>query len=101
MRQELGVDVELADPPRDELGELAAEVEHEDRVRAGRRLGPGPVVARAIRRRRVERGLEVRLDLGVVRSEHAMAGVGRLAMDGLAAAWLRRRFVEVGRRGRL
>ncbi len=99
--QELGVDVELTDPPCDELGELAAEVEDEDRVRAGRRLDPRPVVARAIRGRRVERGLEVGLDLGVVRCEHAMAGVGRLAVDGLAAARLRRRFVEVGRRDRL
>ena len=36
-------------------------------------------------RRRVERLLEVRLDLGVVGGEDAVAGVGGLAMDGSAA----------------
>jgi len=78
--QELGIDVELADPPGDELGELAAEVEHHDRVRLDR-----PVAARADRGRGIERHLEIGLDLGVVRCKDPMAGVGRLAVDGLAA----------------
>ena len=76
MRQELGVDVELPHTPRDQLGELAAEVEHHDRVRLLGRLGLD-----ALRRSGVERLLEVRLDLGVVGGEDAMAGVGRLAVD--------------------
>ena len=40
---------------------------------------------RAVRRRRVERRLEIGLDLGVVGREDAVAGVGRLAVDRLAA----------------
>ena len=81
MGEELRVDVELAHAAGDELGELAAEVEHDDRSR-GRSPRLSPVAA--IRGRRVEGDLEVGLDLGVVRREDAVAGVGRLAMDGLA-----------------
>jgi hypothetical protein len=76
VRQELGVDVQLAHAPRDELGELAAEVEHGDRVRLLGRLGLD-----ALRRRSVERLLEVCLDLGVVGCEDAVASVRGLAMD--------------------
>ena len=49
--QELGVDVQLADAPRDELGELAAEVEDDDRAggagprRRRRRSGAGALSA--------------------------------------------------------
>ena len=86
VRQQLRVDVELADAPRDQLGELAAEVEDDDRRAVGRSAAPaGPVVGRAVRGRGLERGLEVGLDLGVVGGEDAVAGVGRLAVDGLAA----------------
>jgi hypothetical protein len=90
--------MELAHAAGDELGELAAEVEDHDRVglfrlwRAGG-AGTGAVLCRALGRRRVERHLEVGLDLGVVRRENAMAGVGRLAMDGLAALGARRLLV--------
>ncbi len=51
VRQELGVDVELADAAGDQLRELAAEVEDDDRSRGGRPAGrrypaaPGPVPA--------------------------------------------------------
>ena len=76
MRQELGVDVELPHAPRDQLGELAAEVEHDDRVRLLGRLGLHP-----LRRSGVQRLLEVRLDLGVVGGEDAMAGVACRAVD--------------------
>ena len=50
--------------------------------------GSRPVVGRAIRGRRLERRLEIGLDLGVVGGEDAMAGVGRVAVDGLAALGL-------------
>ena len=39
--QQLGVDVQLAHAAGDQLGELAAEVQHDDRVRRG---AVGPVV---------------------------------------------------------
>ena len=42
--QQLRIDVELADPPRDQLGELAAEVEDDDGAGRGRRVAVGPVV---------------------------------------------------------
>ena len=77
---QLRVDVELAHAARDQLRGLAAEVEDDDAV--GRL---GLVVRRPVGRRRVERYLEICLDLGIVRRKHAMAGVGRLAVDGLAA----------------
>ena len=77
MRQQLGVDVQLADAPRDQLRELAPEVQDDDRVRVLGRLGRD-----ALRRRGVERLLEIGLDLGVVRGEDAVAGVCRLAMHG-------------------
>ena len=50
---------------------------------------------------RVEGGLEIGLDLGVVRGEDAMAGVRGLAVDGLAALRGRRRVGALaGRRRR-
>ena len=77
MRQQLGVDVQLPHAAGDQLGELAAEVEDDDGVRLLGRLGLD-----ALRRRRVERLLEVGLDLGVVRGENPMARICRLAVDG-------------------
>ena len=57
VRQQLGVDAALADPARDQLRVLAAEVEHEDLLVRGRRrrdldrLGdPGLTARRATRR---------------------------------------------------
>ena len=92
VRDQLGVDVQLADAAGDQLGELAAEVEDDDGIGLG---GVGPVGRGAVRGRGVEGGLEVGLDLGVVGGEDAVAGVRRLAVDGLAA--LR---VAVARRAR-
>ncbi len=84
--QQLRVDVQLTDATRDELRELAAEVEHDDAVgRLRRAADGGPLVGIPGRGRGVERDLEVGLDLGVVGRQHAMAGVGLLAVDGLAA----------------
>ena len=84
--QELGVDVQLAHATRDQLGELAAEVEDGDGRGPGRGRGDRrPVLGCARRRRRVERNLEIGLDLGVVGCEHPVAGVGRLTVDGLPA----------------
>ena len=75
--------MQLADAAGDQLGELAAEVEDDDRI------GLADVGAVAVRSRRrggrVERGLEIGLDLGVVGGEDAVAGVRGLAVDGLAA----------------
>ena len=86
VREQLGVHVELTDATRDELRELAPEVEHDDAVgRLGRHADRGAVVRPAIGGRRVESDLEIRLHLGVVRRQHAVAGVGFLAMDGPAA----------------
>jgi len=77
---ELGIDVQLADPARDELRRLSAEIKDEDRV------GRLRVCVRcSIRRRSVERYLKVGLDLGIVRSEDAVAGVRLLTVDCLAA----------------
>ena len=83
--------MELAHAPGDQLGELAAEVEDDDgvglgaaRLAAGERA-PGQVQVRAWRGRRVEGDLQVRLDLGVVGRQDAVARVGRLTVDGLAA----------------
>jgi hypothetical protein len=42
----------------------------------------------------MQRGLEIRLDLGVIGGKDAMAGVGRLAVDGLAAVALGRGAVD-------
>ena len=78
-RQQLGEDVQFAHAAGDELGELAAEVEHGDGLRAGADLFGG-----TIGRRRVQRGLEVDLHLGIVRGQDPVAGVGRLAVDRLA-----------------
>jgi hypothetical protein len=96
VRQQLRVDVQLADAPRDELGELAAEVEDDDgravvRIRRG-----GPILGRTLRGRRLERRLQVGLDLGVVGGEDPVAGVRLLTVDRLAtvpgfAGRLRRR----------
>ena len=38
-----------------------------------------------VRRRRVERYLEIGLDLGIIGREHAVAGIGGLAVNCLAA----------------
>ena len=83
MRQELRVDVELADAARDQLGELAAEVEDGDDPAL---RGRGPVARGAVRSGRVQRRLEIGLDLGVVRCKDTVAGVGGLTVDGLALA---------------
>ena len=83
--QQLRVDVEFAHAPRDELGELAAEVEDDDGLAVVGIRGGRAIVRRTVRGGRLERGLEVGLDLGVVRGEDPMAGVGRLTVDGLAA----------------
>ena len=96
MGQELGVDVQLADAAGDELGELAAEVQDDHRVRlagrgAARDTGTGPILGRALRAGRLEGGLEVGLDLGVVGSQDPVAGVGGLTVDGLAPVGLGRR----------
>ena len=91
VREQLRVDVELADAPRDQLGELAAEIEDDDR--AG--FGAGAVLARcAVGCRRMERGLEIGLDLRIVRSEHAMAGIGCFAVDCFASLLRRGRRVR-------
>ena len=90
VRHQLRVDVQLAHAARDELGELAAEVEHDHAV--GRFRGDedrGPVVRGTVGRRRVERDLQVGLHLRVIRREDPVAGVGERAVHGLAA--LRRR----------
>ena len=90
--EQLRVDVELPDPPRDELGELAPEVEDDDGVGLGgrpaadRQAGAGAIVRGAIRAGGMECRLEVRLDLGVVGGENPVTRVGRLAVDGLATA---------------
>jgi len=76
VREKLAVDVQLAHATGDQLRELAPEVQDDDRIGLGRDL------LRTLRRRRVKRLLEVRLDLGVVRGQDPMAGVRRLAMDG-------------------
>ena len=67
--------------------ELAAEVEHDDAVGRLRRAADGGtvVLGRALRGGRVEGDLEIGLDLGIVGREHTVAGVGDLAVDGLAA----------------
>ena len=89
--KELGVDVELADPARDELGELAAEVEDDDGVRFAACRAPARArrrpdgLGRSLGAGCLERRLEVGLDLGVVGGEDPVAGVGDLAVDGLAA----------------
>ena len=95
VRQELGVDVELADAARDQLGELAAEVEDDDGAGFGGRGAGRPVVTRAVGGRGLERGLEVGLDLGVVGGEDPVPGIRRLAVDGLAPLG-RRRGVRAG-----
>ena len=85
VRQQLRVDVELAHAARDELGELAAEVEDDDGLAVVGVGRGGTIGGRAIRGGRLERGLEVGLDLGVVRGKDPVAGVRGLAVDGLAA----------------
>jgi hypothetical protein len=84
VREELGVHVQLTDATRNELGELAPEVEHHDGIGLLGRLGLD-----ALRRGCMERLLEVGLDLGVVGGEDAVTGVGGLPVDG-APALLRR-----------
>jgi hypothetical protein len=65
------------------LSGLAAEIEYDDAVGRFAFCRRG-----AHRRRRVQRNFEVGLYFGVVRREHAVAGVGRFAVDGLAAVAL-------------
>ena len=84
--------MELADAAGDELGELAPEVEDDDRV--GLEPGTGRRASRS-GGRGVERDLEVGLDLGVVRGEDPVTGVRRLAVDGLAALGGRRSWSPV------
>ena len=84
VRQELGIDVELANPSGDQLGELAPEIEDDHRT-GGRR---GGIAGRAVRRGGVERCLEICLDLGVIGGEDAVTGVRRLPVDGLATITL-------------
>ena len=101
VRQQLGVDVQLADATGDQLGELAPEVEHHHgvRLRTGGCFGSGPAGAigdRALGDGCLQRGLEVGLDLGVVGRHDPVTGIGRRAVDGLAATGLRRRLVDVG-----
>jgi hypothetical protein len=50
VRQQLGVDIELAHASGDQLGELAAEIEDDHGTRGGSR----GIAARAVRRRRME-----------------------------------------------
>ena len=85
VRKELGIDVELAHSAGDQLGELAAEVEHDHGRSSGGSRTRGSIVGGSVWSGRLERGLEVGLDLGVVGGEHAVAGIGRLAVDRLAA----------------
>ena len=81
VRQQLRVHVQLADAAGDELGKLAAEVENGDGPGRG---GGAFVGGSTLGRGRVERGLQVGLDLGVIGGQDAMPGVGRLAVDRLA-----------------
>ena len=66
MREELRVDVELADAAGDQLGKLAAEVQDGDD--AGLRYDGrgGRVIVRADGGRRVEGNLEIGLNLSIV-----------------------------------
>ena len=72
-REELRVHVQFAHPSRDELGELAPEVEDHDGLGGGRIGARRPVVRGAVRSGGLQRRLEVGLDLGVVRSEDTVA----------------------------
>jgi len=76
VRQQLAVDVQLSYAASYQLGELAPEVQDYDGI------GLGRILPAALRGWCVERLLEVRLDLGIVRCEDAMAGIRRLAVDG-------------------
>ena len=87
--QELRIDVQLADAARDELGELAAEIEDGHGAGCRRDRADGAIVRRPVGGRGVQRGLEIGLHLGVVGGQDAMARVGRLAVDRLASRlWL-------------
>ena len=84
--QQLGVHVQLAHATGDELRELAPEVEDDDAVRGLRRPADRrSVVGGSFRGGRIERDLQVGLHLGVVGGQDAVAGVGGLTVDGLAA----------------
>ena len=91
VRQQLRVDVELADPTGDQLGELAAEIEDDDGLAVHRVAGAGLILARSLGGRCLERGLEIGLDLGVVRGEDPVARVRRLAVDRSCRAAVARR----------
>ena len=79
-RDQLRVDVQLADAAGNQLRRLTAEIDDDHVVRSLRLFVLG-----ADRWRRVERNLEICLDLGIVRGKDTVAGVGGLAMDCLAA----------------
>ena len=81
VRYQLRVNVELTDSTRDQLRVLASEIEYDDGVGLGHGRG---IRQRSIGRRRLEGGLEIGLDLGVVGGEHTMAGIRRVAVNGLA-----------------
>ena len=51
VRQQLGVDVELADAAGDQLGELAAEIEDDHRAGSGRGRAAGTISGGAVRGR--------------------------------------------------
>jgi hypothetical protein len=101
VRQQLRVDVELADAAGDQLGELGSEIQHRDHAGLGLHRSDRRIRGRAVRRRRVERDLQVGLDLGIVWREHAVAGIRRLAVHGLAtvAGRLRHRLLLILRLG--
>ena len=88
-RQELRVDVELTHAAGDQLRVLAPEIEDDDGVRLRNRAPlDGHLRMRCVERAagggRVERGLEVGLDFGIVRGKDAVSGVRGLTMNGLA-----------------
>ncbi len=90
VRKQLRVDIEFAHAPCDQLRELAPEIEDDHGFALVVSIGrSGAIVRGALRGRRLERRLEVGLDLGVIGCQDAVAGVGGFAMDGLAAGWAR------------
>ena len=103
MREQLRIDVQLADSARDELRVLAPEIEDQDGIGSG-----FDAVRKAVRCRDAERRLEIRLDLGIVGGEDAMTGIGRLAVDRapallgrrapMMAVWLLGPLAQSGRR---
>ncbi|MDP9328124.1 MAG: hypothetical protein M3P10_07945 [Actinomycetota bacterium] len=76
--------MELADAPRDELSVLAAKVEDD----YGVRLGGGLRVA--LGRRGMQGGLEIDLNLRIVRDQDPVTRVGQLTVDSAPALLGRR-----------